>query len=66
MSNGLVPTLLWIGIVAGVYWLAARFFKASRIEAVQAVFAFMIVAFLVLTATGIFFRGESMHLSWPW
>jgi len=65
VSNGLVPTLLWVGIVATVFWLAGKVYAASRLEAVQAVFAFVVTAFLVLTATGIFFRGEGMHLAWP-
>lgn len=65
VSNGLVPTLLWIGTAAGVFWLAGRLCGASRLESVQAVFTFLAVAFLVLTATGIFFRGEAMRLSWP-
>jgi hypothetical protein len=65
VSNGLVPTLLWVGIAALVFLLTRSFHKASRLEAVQAVFAFIVMAFLVLTATGIFFRGEGMHLAWP-
>ena len=65
VSNGLVPTLLWVAIVASVFWLAGRVYRASRLEAVQAVVTFLIVAFLVLAATGIFFRGEGMKLAWP-
>ena len=66
ISNGLAPTLLWIALVAGVVWLARRLFGASRLEATQAAFTFVVVAFLVLTVTGIWFRGEGMHLVWPW
>jgi len=64
-SNGLVPTLLWVAVAAGIYLSAKKAFGATRPEAVQALFTFLVVAFLVLTATGIFFRGEGMHLAWP-
>jgi hypothetical protein len=29
-------------------------------------FTFLLVAFVILTLTGIFFRGEGMQLMWPW
>jgi len=64
-SNGLLPMLLWLGIVALIFRLAGNVYGASRLEAVQAVFTFLAVSFLVLTATGTFFRGESMRLVWP-
>jgi len=35
-------------------------------EIVQAAFAAVTTAFLVLTATGIWFRGQGMALTWPW
>ena len=66
VSNGLVPVMLWAALVCGLYWALRRFLAVSRLEAVQAVFTFLLVAFLVLTVTGIFFRGEAMHLVWPW
>jgi quinol-cytochrome oxidoreductase complex cytochrome b subunit len=66
VSNGLVPVTLWAGAVFGLYWVLRRFFSASRLEAVQAAFTFLAAASLVLTATGVFFRGEAMRLSWPW
>ena len=65
VSNGLVPTLLWVAIVALVFWLAGKLYRATRLEAVQAVVTFVIVAFMILTVTGIFFRGEGMKLGWP-
>ncbi len=64
-SNGLVPMLLWAAVAAGVFLGARKTGGATRTEAVQALFTFLLVAFLVLTATGIFFRGEGMHLAWP-
>jgi hypothetical protein len=42
-----------------------RKFAASNSEAVQMVFVLLLVAFLVLTVTGIWFRGEGMKLVWP-
>ena len=38
---------------------------ATGNEAVQAVFVFVLVAFLIMTMTGIWFRGEGMRLVWP-
>jgi quinol-cytochrome oxidoreductase complex cytochrome b subunit len=66
ISNGLIPVTLWAGIGMGAYWILRRYLSATRLEAVQAVFTFLVAAFLVLTATGVFFRGEGMRLAWPW
>jgi hypothetical protein len=51
--------------VAFVVFMRRRL-TATRGESVQAVFVLLAVAFLVLTATGIWFRGEGMQLTWPW
>jgi hypothetical protein len=65
IGNGLIPTA---GVLAGiciVYFLFKRKFSATNNEAVQAIFVFILVAFLIMTATGIWFRGEGMRLVWP-
>jgi quinol-cytochrome oxidoreductase complex cytochrome b subunit len=64
-SVGLVPTALFIAIVAGLYVLMVRKFQASRLESVQAVFVFLAVGWVILTATCVFFRGQGMQLRWP-
>jgi hypothetical protein len=64
-SLGLVPTALFIAIVAGWYVLMVRKFQASRLESVQAVFVFLAVGWVILTATCVFFRGQGMKLRWP-
>ncbi len=48
------------------YAACRRRFAASRNEAVQALFVLLFTCFLVLTVTGIWFRGEGMALVWPW
>jgi ABC-type transport system involved in cytochrome c biogenesis permease subunit len=42
-----------------------RKFQASRLESVQAVFVFLAVGWVILTATCVFFRGQGMKLGWP-
>ncbi len=64
-SLGVVPTALFIAVVAGLYVLMKRKFQASRLESVQAVFVFLAVGWMIATATCVFFRGPGMKLRWP-
>jgi quinol-cytochrome oxidoreductase complex cytochrome b subunit len=66
VSTGLLPTGVLAFLVAGFFGLSRWRFGASRIEAVQAVFTLLTVGFVVLTVTGVFFRGTAMRLTWPW
>lgn len=66
VSHGAVPTVLTVLALAAFYWFTRKRLAASRNEAVQALFALLVACFLVLTVTGIWFRGEGMALVWPW
>jgi O-antigen ligase len=66
LGTGLVPLVLWAGLAAATAWAARRRWGASRVETLQTLFAFLAAAFIVLTLTGIFFRGAGMQLAWPW
>jgi quinol-cytochrome oxidoreductase complex cytochrome b subunit len=66
IRTGLVPVVLTCAVLAAVYLGVRRLFSASRLEAVQALLTFLIVAFVVLTVTGSLFRGQAMALTWPW
>ncbi len=63
ISNGIIPLLILLGLMAGYYRFYLKRFRLSKEELVQAVFVFIVVAFIVLTITGIFFRGKDMELS---
>jgi hypothetical protein len=65
LSLGVVPTALLIAVVAGFYAVMVKKFQASRLESVQAVFVFLAVGWVILTATCVFFRGQGMRLRWP-
>jgi quinol-cytochrome oxidoreductase complex cytochrome b subunit len=66
LGNGLFPFALGAGgIVAFHIWVKRRF-MASTNEAVQTLFVLLLVCFLILTATGAWFRGTGMALVWPW
>jgi len=65
ISNGLIPFALLFAAVTGFYVLIRKFFAATRNEAVQSLFVLLFVAFTVLTATGVWFRGAGMSLVWP-
>jgi quinol-cytochrome oxidoreductase complex cytochrome b subunit len=64
-SLGVVPTAIFIAVVVGLYVLVVRKFQASRLESIQAVFVFLAVGWMILTATCVFFRGQGMKLLWP-
>jgi hypothetical protein len=65
ISNGLVPFALMLGTVVGFYIFTKKKFSATNTEALQSVFVLFLVAFIILTITGIWFRGEGMALVWP-
>ena len=66
IGNGVVPASLLFGTVIGFYLLLRKGFATTRNGAVQAVFILAATGFLVLTLTGVWFRGAGMSLAWPW
>jgi quinol-cytochrome oxidoreductase complex cytochrome b subunit len=66
ISNGLLPFALMLAGASAFYIALRKSFNASRNEAVQSLFVFFFVAFVVLTITGAWFRGPGMMLVWPW
>jgi len=62
VSNGLLPAVLMAIIPVGGYWLLRKKYSATTNEAVQALFVFLLVGFMVLTAFGIWLRCEGMAL----
>ena len=56
----------WAAVVFGFRSLLIKRFGASKGEIVQAVFVLFLAALVVLTVTGVWFRGPGMALTWPW
>ena len=66
ISNGVVPLAL---ILFGLLLLdefVHHGLKTNGEERTLFLFVFLLVAFVVLTAVGIFLRGPGMALTWPW
>jgi quinol-cytochrome oxidoreductase complex cytochrome b subunit len=66
ISNGLLPFLVLTAILFGYYQLMKRKFAPTNLELIQSTFIFLTTAFLILTVTGVWFRGSGMKLTWPW
>lgn len=66
ISNGFIPVAFLLATIVGFYLWIKKKHSASNNEAIQALFILMLVAFIILTITGIWFRGEGMALTWPW
>jgi quinol-cytochrome oxidoreductase complex cytochrome b subunit len=66
LSEGLLPLAVAVlglmGLDAG---LKSRY-HASREERYLFIFIFLLIGLVLLTLTGIFFRGPGMELYWPW
>ncbi|MEN8164522.1 MAG: cytochrome b N-terminal domain-containing protein [Acidobacteriota bacterium] len=71
----------WLQQVGGAGWIAVaviaalitaftyvmkKKFNPEKAELVQALFILFLVAFAILTITGVWFRGPGMALVWPW
>jgi quinol-cytochrome oxidoreductase complex cytochrome b subunit len=66
VGRGLVPLVLLSAGVVGFRALLVKRFGASKAEVVQAVFILFLAALVILTVTGVWFRGPGMALVWPW
>jgi quinol-cytochrome oxidoreductase complex cytochrome b subunit len=66
ISNGIIPLAILLLLMGVFYRLYINGMHLSKAELVQAVFVFILVCFIVLTVTGIFFRGKDMELNFPW
>jgi quinol-cytochrome oxidoreductase complex cytochrome b subunit len=66
ISNGLLPASFVLAGIVGFYWLIKKKYGATNNEAVQAVFVLLLTAFVILTITGVWFRGPGMALGWGW
>jgi quinol-cytochrome oxidoreductase complex cytochrome b subunit len=65
VTNGALPVAVLAGIFLAFVLALRRRFDASFDETVQTSFIVLTTVFLVLTAIGIWFRGEGMALVWP-
>jgi quinol-cytochrome oxidoreductase complex cytochrome b subunit len=65
-SGGLLPLVLIIAAMGGVVTLLGRRYELTVNESAQAIVVLLGAAFAVLTAIGVWFRGEGMALTWPW
>ncbi len=65
VSNGVIPLAILLLLLFGFYDTMKKWFKATRCETMQAAFVLLLVAFIALTVTGIWFRGPGMALMWP-
>jgi quinol-cytochrome oxidoreductase complex cytochrome b subunit len=66
VAAGLAPLAVYGLLAIGFTRWLTRSGRATREEAVQALMAAGVAAFLVLTAVGALLRGAGMALTWPW
>jgi quinol-cytochrome oxidoreductase complex cytochrome b subunit len=66
ISQGMIPTALLAAVIIGWYAMMRRRFSAANNEAIQALFVFLVTAFIVMTAVSVWFRGPGMKLVLPW
>ena len=63
----IVPLILMIGPIFVLLWLLDRRYKLDSTRDVMiALFTGFVVSYFLLTIVGTFFRGQGMHLYWPW
>jgi len=66
ISNGVIPLSIIAALVMLFFKYVLHQKRLLKEEEVQAIFVFILVAFVILTLIGIFFRGKNMELMMPW
>lgn len=63
ISDGFIPVLI-VGLIIILFYLYLKtYIKTTINETLQALFVLVVVSFIILMITGIWFRGEGMALS---
>jgi quinol-cytochrome oxidoreductase complex cytochrome b subunit len=65
LRNGILPLIFAAVLIAGCVFAMRKKWAATLNEIVQSLFAMLMAAWLMLTVVGVFFRGASMKLVWP-
>lgn len=66
LTLGLLPMSVLIVGLTLIYKGLKKRFESSNNESIQALFIFLLVAFIIITVIGIFFRGKGMAMVLPW
>ncbi len=67
LVNVIVPSLFMIVPIVALLLIIKGFFKPEGMrDYMFALFTGFVVSYVVLTIVGSFFRGQGMHLMWPW
>jgi hypothetical protein len=65
ITTGLLPLLLTLLGLAAIYLALRLLLKAAHGEALVGLFVFIVAGLLILTLTGVYFRGPNMALVLP-
>jgi hypothetical protein len=65
VHSGILPAAFVLAGIIVFYWLVKKKYAATNNESIQSVFVLLASAFIILTITGIWFRGAGMALMWP-
>jgi len=65
LTSSVLPFVLGVIGLVGYYLVLKRWLKAETDEAILAIITFLLVTYLVLSVSGIWFRGEGMALVQP-
>ena len=66
IGSGFVPFAIFVAAIVAFYVFLKRVFNASKNETVQAIFVLLVMSFVILTMTGVWFPGAGLALVWPW
>jgi len=66
LSEGFIPLLIILLPVLVWFIYLKKRYRPAKPEMIMALFTFIIVGYLILMFTNIWFRGPGMILMWPW
>jgi len=66
VTRGLLPTVIVLAMLAGLYLSLVKKLTYTRAEAVMAGIVLLLTSLTICTIVGVWFRGAEMHLVWPW
>ena len=64
--SGILPLVAILAVIVVFVLALRRWLVLPKEETVQAIVILLLVSMVVLTVTGVWFRGAGMSLVWPW